>query len=96
MPTLANDFPRLSIVQWLTVLNLLIYYALLATALASLRYFDRRTSLLPIGIIITGTLLLLFAGHGEARFHIPLIPFIIILSAYFLQRQKQRNRLHPC
>ena len=81
MSTLASDFPRLSPIQWLTVLNLLIYYALLATALASLRHFRRESSLLPITIILLGTLFLLFVGHGEARLHTPFMPFIIILSS---------------
>ena len=81
MPTLASDFPRLSPVQWLTVSNLLIYYTLLITALASLRHFRRETSLLPVSIILLGTLLLLFVGHGEARLHAPFMPFIIMLAA---------------
>jgi hypothetical protein len=41
--------------------------------------------IIPGSIITLGTLILLVAGHGEARFHIPLMPFFIILSAYIIE-----------
>lgn len=82
MQTLINDFPIFSRIQWLTVLNLFIYYSLLMTAFFSLFHF-KKNIILPTSIIIIGTLILLFFGHGEARFHIPFMPFIIILSSYY-------------
>jgi 4-amino-4-deoxy-L-arabinose transferase-like glycosyltransferase len=88
MQTLMNDYPAFSAVQWLTVLNLLFYYLILITATCSLFYFNKENSLLPILIISLGTILLLFAGHGEARFHIPFIPYIIMLSALYLTNRK--------
>lgn len=87
MGTIINNFPRLSAVQWLTILNLIIYYAILITAIASLFFFREETRLLPITIIVLGTLLLLFAGHGEARFHQPFMPFFIMLSAIFINKR---------
>ena len=83
--TLINCFPSLSPLQWFTVVNQMFYYLLLFTAFFSLRYFSIKKHLLPMVCIIIGTLLLLFFGHGEARFHQPFIPFIIMLSALFLQ-----------
>lgn len=82
MGSLISAFPRFSRVQWLTVVNLLIYYILLLGAIASLFYF-RRKSVLPVSIVALGTLLLLFVGHGEARFHIPFMPFIIMMAAMY-------------
>ena len=87
MQTLMNSFPKLSAVQWLTLLNLAVYFFIVLSALASLLYFKKDTYLLPIIIIVLGTLLLLFFGHGEARFHIPFMPFIIMLSALFINNK---------
>lgn len=89
--TLKSHFPRFSAVQWLTVANLLFYYVLLLTAGLSLRRFHRRSHLLPLAIILVGTLMLLFVGHGEARFHQPFMPFVIMLSAIWLSQFKHRH-----
>ena len=80
-------FPHFSAIQWLTLLNLFIYYVFLSMAFASLFYFNKDYCLLAVSVIVLGTLLLLFAGHGEARFHIPFMPFIIILSAVFCNQK---------
>lgn len=86
MGTLINSFPRLSAVQWLTILNLFVYFALLVTSVVSLFYFRRDTYLLPVNVIVLGTLLLLFVGHGETRFHILFMPFFVILSSIFISK----------
>ena len=86
MQTLKACFPKLSAVQWLSVVNLIIYLCILVCALCSLYYYDKTQYLLPIGIILIGTLLLLVVGHGEARFHIPFMPFFIMLSALFINK----------
>lgn len=85
--TLMRCFPHFSSVQWLTLLNLFIYYVFLAMAFASLFYFKKDYCLLAVSVVLLGTLLLLFVGHGEARFHIPFMPFIIILSAVFCNQR---------
>ena len=84
MNTLISDFPRFSAVQWLTLMNLIFYYILMIGAVASLSHFKYSYCLLPIAVISLGTLLLLFVGHGEARFHIPFMPFAIMLSSMFI------------
>jgi len=86
MPTLLHSFPHYSGVQWLTVFNLIIYYILLICAFLSLFFSRWHTLLLPCSIIVLGTLLLLFVGHGEARFHIPFMPFIIMMAALLLKK----------
>jgi len=43
--------------------------------------------LLPISIVLLGTILLLLVGHGEARFHIPFMPFVIMLAASFIDKK---------
>lgn len=84
LQTIIRNAPHLTSVQWLTVVNLLIYYTLLLLAAMSLRYFRRETHLLPLSILLLGTALLLLVGHGEARFHIPFMPFIMMMAATFI------------
>lgn len=87
MLSLYRHFPMLTTVQWLTVLNLIIYYLLLTAAVLSVIFcFRNNALLLPVSIIVSGTLVLLLAGHGEARFHIPFMPFVIIMSALFINQ----------
>lgn len=93
METLWNAFPRLSAVQWLALVNLLFYYLLLVGAVIGLfrcvksRHFD--VAVLCVGVILVGTAVLLFFGHGESRFHIPFMPFFILLSAWALSKPKK-------
>ena len=87
LKTIIHQLPHWSAVQWLTILNLFFYYILLLFALTSLFYFCKETHLLPISIILLGTILLLFVGHGEARFHIPFMPFVIMLAASFIYKK---------
>lgn len=87
LKTIIHQLPHWSAVQWLTILNLFFYYILLLLALTSLFYFCKETHLLPISIILLGTILLLFVGHGEARFHIPFMPFVIMLAASFIYKK---------
>ena len=86
METLSREFPHYSTVQWLTVVNLLYYYLLLVGAAVGLvRCLHlRRYALVALaaGVIITGTAVLLIFGHGETRFHIPFMPFFILLCAH--------------
>ena len=89
MNTLIRNFPRFSAVQWLTIVNLAFYFFLILAALFSFLYFDLSRFLLPISIISLGTLLLLFVGHGEARFHIPFMPFVIMMAALSIKHDKQ-------
>jgi len=93
MNALRSSFPHYNTVQWLTIVNLLYYYLLLITALLSLRYFKRYEYTLPLCILFIGTMMLLLVGHGEARFHQPFMPFIIILSALFLYH-RIHNKSH--
>ncbi len=91
MPTLVHHFPNYSPVQWFTLLNLLYYFCLLLTAFYSIRYYQKETYLLPICIIGIGTVVLLMVGHGESRFHVPFMPFIIILSALLINKKIWRR-----
>ncbi len=91
MRSLVRLFPRLSAVQWLAVGNLMIYYALLLLALLSLRRYSHATHSLAVAVVVAGTLMLLLAGHGEARFHIPFMPFIILLAANTIHAAARRS-----
>lgn len=85
LPTIIHSLPYLKPIQLLTILNLIYYYLLLFLALLSLLYSEKKTFILPCSIIIIGTLMLLFVGHGETRFHQPFMPFFIMLSAMFIE-----------
>ena len=75
--SLWRDWPHLTPVQALTVFNLLFYATLLLLFLVAVARQPRRL-LLPAAVVLLGTLMLLVAGHGEARFHIPFMPFVIM------------------
>lgn len=87
MPTLACCFPHFTAVQWLTLYNLFYYYLLIvlfAAAIIKQIANKQLTAIaIPLGNVTIGTLILLLVGHGEARFHIPLMPFIIMVAANF-------------
>lgn len=96
MPVLAKNFPQWTTIQWLTVLNLLIYYTLMVLAILGIVRVMRQyrtgaialtSTFIPLGTILLGTILLLFFGHGEARFHQPLMPFFLMLAAFYLNRR---------
>lgn len=88
MNSLFDSFPTYSPVQWLTIVNLIIYLCIIVTALYSLLYFNYTENLLPVSVIIIGTLVLLLVGHGEARFHIPFMPFFIMMTALIIKEYK--------
>lgn len=103
MNALIKAFPHFSPVQILTLINLSIYYLLLIGALfqiiLSAIYRIRKkkeklfiSKLLPMNVIIIGTLVLLLFGHGEARFHIPFMPFIIMLASITILQLIERTR----
>ncbi|MBQ6208384.1 MAG: hypothetical protein IJK42_01235 [Prevotella sp.] len=85
MKTLYHDFPHESPVQILAIVNLIIYYLILLLAIVAIILLVKEHLWhylsLPMSVITLGTLLLMLVGHGEARFHIPFMPFFIILAA---------------
>lgn len=92
MNSLIKDFPRYSLVQTLTVINLIYYYTLLVLFLMAIIYLYKRKSIgsmiMPISLVFVGTMLILLAGHGEARFHIPFMPFIIMTAAFYISNKR--------
>ena len=90
MEKLADDFPHYSFVQWLTVYNLIYYYCIMVLFVLGCVVMIRRKELqkiaVPAGVVFFGTLVLLLVCHGESRFHIPFMPFIIMVAAYWIQR----------
>ncbi len=91
MHRLMRDFPSYSTVQVLTLFNLAYYYSLLLLfAVAAFMLIWRKKDaicVLPLSVVVIGTLVLMFFGHGEARFHAPFMPFIIMLCGVFLALQ---------
>lgn len=93
MKTLAHCFPNYNAIQWLTVYNLIYYYILLALFTGGIIMVIKRhllvSFIIPVSVVIIGTIILLLAGHGESRFHIPFMPFIIMLAAAFLSYKEK-------
>lgn len=92
LPNLMKCFPNYNFAQWLAVYNLVFYYGLLVCFILSFKYF--KTLTFEWLVIIIGTIFIALFGHGEARFHIPYMPFIIISTAYcinhYLQNKQER------
>lgn len=91
MASLKKDFPHYAPVQILTLANLAYYYVLIACFGTGCIYLMRkrlfRPLILPLGIIGLGTAFLLFVGHGEARYHQPFMPFMILtISTYIYDK----------
>ncbi len=90
MRQLANDFPTYTPVQFLTMMNLFFYYILLVLFVTSClqirRLPYRQTLVLPFALIILNILMIMLVGHGEARFHYPFMPYIIITDAVFISK----------
>ncbi len=93
MAGLAKSFPHYSSTQTLTLANLAFYYLLMTTFCAGICLSIKRKAfanlLLPTCAITLGTAVLLFAGHGEARFHIPFMPLVIIAVAWTIDTLRQ-------
>lgn len=96
MESLIHDFPYSNAVQWATLLNLLYYYLLLAAfvafLIATVRKRMFRATSLPFLIVFFCTGLLVTVGHGEARFHIPLMPYIIMGAAWIICRRHELRK----
>lgn len=95
MRTLIHSFPKYSLVQLIVIINLLIYYCILFFAFRTIVLYIKKAKwnliIFPLSVIVLGSLLLLFFGHGEARFHIPFMPFFIMLcSLNFINYEKKK------
>ncbi len=88
MSSLKKDFPQYTGVQWLTIYNLLFYYAMMVLFLCSIK--EIKTLPIPWTIFIIGTAFIAIVGHGEARFHQPFMPFIIIAVAYKVSQLQKK------
>lgn len=108
MGTIIKDFPRLTAVQSLACANLIYYYIVILLALAAIASVFKRSIkccspdgneltavILSVSVITVGTLVLLFFGHGESRFHQPFMPFFLMLAAMTLSRFQRRKSSRP-
>ena len=85
MPTLYRSFPHYSAVQVLTLINLIYYYLLLITSIYGcillIRKQEHKKLIMPVSVVLIGSIVIITVCHGEARYHIPFIPFIIMVAA---------------
>ena len=100
MKTLVKDFPRYTALQWLVVYNLMYYYALLFLAAAGAYLLLRKGSVfnfvLLCGFVLLYTVfIMIIVGKGESRFHIPMMPYFILLAsiAIFGLKTKRGRRV---
>jgi hypothetical protein len=86
MKTLYHQFPKYSPVQILAIINLIYYYFLLLSFIIGSVFLVRlkiwKRAVIPFAIIVMTTALIVFVGHGEARFHNILMPFFIMVIAF--------------
>ena len=87
--SMLHSFPKYSLAQWITLYNLIYYYGIIITFILSFKYI-RKLKMAWL-VVLIGTTFIALLGHGEARFHIPYMPFIIMCSAYYISYFKK----HP-
>jgi hypothetical protein len=97
MRTIARDRFHWTPVQWMALVNLAYFYFLLLSAMVGtwilLRHRPCPSNVIPLGVILVGITVLLLFGHGEARFHQPFMPFVMMLSAQALASLSYRKFL---
>lgn len=99
MKTLYRQFPNYTPVQILTIINLIYYYFLLLSFIMASVFLIREKAwqrlTIPFAVIIITTAIIMFVGHGEARFHNILMPFFIMVTAFAatLYHDKKRTKI---
>ena len=95
MPTLIESFPRFSAVQILTLYNLVYYYLLIISftigCFLAWKHRHIEPLILSLGVVVVGTIFIALVGHGEARFHQPFMPFIIIMGGLLINKISLNN-----
>ena len=91
MPAMLHALGHYNGVQTLVAVNLLLYFALLAGFVLAVRHVSTPEQALPYLIVAIGTAVLLLAGHGETRFHIPFMPYIITACSCLLTRNAHED-----
>ena len=96
MPCLIRSFPHYSKVQILTVVNLAYYYMLLSLFIIGIgRIFREYTHVagLCVSVVLFGSMLLVLFSHSESRYHIPFMPFIIMMDACVISLYSRASSL---
>ena len=92
---LTNEAPSLSMAQWMSLMCMLCYVAILLMAILGtivmLRHHRWQPLFLPLSIVVLGTLMLIFLMHGETRFKDPLMPSLFMLAATSIPINRERH-----
>lgn len=87
--SILSKISTLNLAQWLSLICLLFYFALLLLALTAIFKMIRKRRykqlFLPLFIIIGGSLAIVLVMHGETRFKDPFMPYLFMLSALFIR-----------
>lgn len=84
--TIPNHFPKLSVYEWLFIINHIYYYIILATAFVGtiLGLKKKNTIIIIIFLFLLASTGATVLAPGINRYHMVMMPFIIMLSAYFI------------
>ncbi|MBR4897720.1 MAG: glycosyltransferase family 39 protein [Prevotella sp.] len=92
---LTSEAPSLSMAQWMSLLCMLCYVAVLMMAILGtivmLRRHRCKSLFLPLSIVVLGTLMLILLMHGETRFKDPLMPSLFMLAATSIPIKKAHH-----
>ena len=93
---LLSEASTLSFAQWMALFTMIFYgLLLLMAAMGIIRLTlqgEFQKLVLPLFIIVGGTLILTLVMHGETRFKSPFMPWIIIMAATFLTMKNWKNK----
>ena len=91
---IAGELFRLSFAQYLSLASFAFYcFFMLLALLGTVRLVREqrwRQLFLPLFIVVGGTLAIAVVMHGETRFKDPLMPYVFVLSGYYLSYKHSR------
>ena len=92
---LLSEAAKLNVAQWIALITTIFYYILLFSAIFGTVIMIKKrryqSLFLPFFIVVFCSLSLVLAVHGETRFKIPFMPFIIISASMFYSNLKLKT-----
>ena len=83
--SIAHQINSLSPIQYFALINEICYIIIILMAVAATAQLllkrEYRSTILPLFIIVAGSLALVLVSHGETRFKAPFMPFLFMLAA---------------
>lgn len=96
--SILSKSSQLTALQWFALLSTIIYYSIITMAFLSVvRSIKRKqfnSILLPLLIVLLGSIAIVLAIHGETRFKDPFMPFIIMMAAHEIKNILYKTDIH--